>query len=111
MVDSSPTAQGPPSNIKSTFAPKPSRTCCAVVGLMRPDGLAEGATIGRPNARKSSCATACRGTRRAMDAKPAEASSETLQPAWRGKTKVKGPGQNRAAKVKASEENTANSIA
>ena len=43
MVDSTPTRQGPPSSMKSIRSPSESRTCCAVVGLMRPKALALGA--------------------------------------------------------------------
>ena len=38
-----PTWQGPPSSTRATASPSSSRTCCAVVGLMRPKRLAEGA--------------------------------------------------------------------
>lgn len=48
MVDSTPTVQGPPSKIMSTLSPRLSNTCCAVVGLMDLNLLAEGATIGTP---------------------------------------------------------------
>ena len=45
IVDSMPTSQSPPSSTASTAAPSSARTCSAVVGLMRPNLLAEGAAM------------------------------------------------------------------
>ena len=47
-VDSTPTAQGPPSTTAAMRPPSPSSTCAAVVGLTWPERLAEGAATGRP---------------------------------------------------------------
>jgi hypothetical protein len=46
MVDSTPTVQGPASRMASTAPPRPSCTWAAVVALIRPEGLAEGAASG-----------------------------------------------------------------
>ncbi len=45
MVDSMPTLHGPPSRISGTRSPSSSATCSAVVGLMRPKRLADGAAM------------------------------------------------------------------
>ncbi len=45
MVDSMPTLHGPPSRISGTRSPSSSATCAAVVGLMRPKRLADGAAM------------------------------------------------------------------
>ena len=50
MVDSTPTAVGPPSRMRSMRPPRSAITCCAVVGETWPERLAEGATTGRPSA-------------------------------------------------------------
>ena len=52
MVDSTPTAQGPPSTIPSIFPSISSSTCRAVVQLGRPERLAEGAATGTSAARR-----------------------------------------------------------
>ena len=77
--------------------PNPSSTCCAVVGLIWPERLAEGAATGRSVARSSARAMAWAGTRTARVCNPAPASSATGQLGWRGRTRVRGPGQNAAA--------------
>ena len=77
-VDSSPIGHGPPSRISGDFRrPNSAATCGAVVGLTRPERLAEGAAIGRPAARSSACATGCAGARTASVSRPALASSDT----------------------------------
>ena len=45
-MDSSPTAQGPPSSTAAIRPERPSSTCAARVGDTRPEGLAEGAASG-----------------------------------------------------------------
>ncbi len=92
-VDSMPMAQGPPSSTIAT-RPEPLATWLASVGLIAPEGLALGATIGLPLFAMSVCATSCEGTLSAIEARPAEASIDTGQSARRGTTSVKGPGQN-----------------
>jgi len=99
-VDSTPTLQGPPSSTSAIgpgSLPKESSTCSAAVGLSLPDRLALGAASGRSVARSSRRATGCAGTRMARLSSPALASSDTGQLSRRGRTRVSGPGQNRAA--------------
>ena len=48
---------GPPSRIMLTCPPSSSRTCSAVVGLMRPKRFADGAAMPEPNARSKASAT------------------------------------------------------
>ena len=93
-VDSSPNAQGPPSRIRVSSGPNSSSTCKAVVGLMRPNLLALGAAIGQSVLDKSFRARLWLGTRIARVSRPALAKKETLHPDRRGKTSVRGPGQN-----------------
>ena len=100
-VDSSPTAQGPPSRTMSTAEPSDRFTWAAVVGLMRPDRLALGAAIGRSTSFSSASAMSCWGTRKAMLSNPAEANNDTGQSLRRSTTSVSGPGQNTRAKVSA----------
>jgi hypothetical protein len=45
MVDLMPTLHGPPSRTSGTASPSSSRTCSAVVGLIRPKRLADGAAM------------------------------------------------------------------
>ncbi len=63
IVDSIPTAHGPPSRMIDSASPRSSATCCAVVGEMRPKRLADGAAIPPPNSARSARATGCEGTR------------------------------------------------
>ena len=65
MVDSRPTRHGPPSRISGTASPNSARTCAAVVGLMWPKRLADGAAMPLPNARSRASASGWSGTRRA----------------------------------------------
>ena len=102
IVDSTPMGQGPPSRIMSTTAPRSATTSRAVVGLSRPDRLAEGATIGRPARRNRSSARGWFGIRRPTLANPAQARSQTDPVRARGSTRVSGPGQNRMASRSAS---------
>ncbi len=102
IVDSMPTAHGPPSSTMATRPESLSRTWLAKVGLIAPEGLALGATIGLPLLAMSVCATSWEGTLSAIEARPAEASIDTGQSALRGTTSVKGPGQNARARRSAS---------
>ena len=77
-------------------------------GADAPERLALGATTGRLTARSRSSARGWLGTRNAMLESPAEASSETGQPAARRTTTVKGPGQNARTSFFASAENVPN---
>ena len=63
MVDSTPTAHGPPSSTRSTSSPRSARTWSAVVGLTRPKRLADGAAMPPPSARSSCSASGWSGTR------------------------------------------------
>ena len=104
-------AQGPPSSTSASLPVSPSATCWALVGLTRPDGLALGATTGRPTASSSRLATGWAGTRSAMVSRPAQARSETGQSGRRFSTMVSGPGQKAAASFSASGVNNASSRA
>ena len=97
IVDSSPTAQAPPSRTASIRPDSPAITCAALVGLIRPDGLAEGAATGPPKARSSACATGCAGTRTPRVGNPAVTRGAIPDPARNGRTRVIGPGQCAAA--------------
>ena len=94
MVDSSPTSQAPPSTTAAIRPSSPASTCAGDVGLIRPDGLADGAATGPPNAASSARATGCAGTRTATVSSPAVTSGESPAPARSGSTSVSGPGQN-----------------
>ena len=93
-----PLRVAPPS---STMSMRPSRsamTCCAVVGETWPERLADGATIGLPNAASSARATGWSGTRTAIVSRPAVARSATGQPGACGSTSVSGPGHSAASR-------------
>ncbi len=70
-------AQGPPSSATAAAAPVSATASAKVVGLGRPERLADGATIGRPNAAITACATGCAGARTATVSRPARARSQT----------------------------------
>ena len=96
-VDSRPTGQAPPSRISATSSPNSAATCAAMVGLTRPERLADGAAIGLAAARSNSCATGWAGARSATVSRPALASSDNPASARRRSTRVSGPGQKRCA--------------
>src|SRR6266446_6324168 len=98
-VDSTPTGVGPPSRISSMRPSRSSRTCSARVGLGHPERLADGAAMGRPLASISARATGWDGTRAATVSSPPVVMSGTV--AARGRTRVRGPGQKRAATSRA----------
>ena len=91
-VDSTPTGQGPPSRMTSMRPSISSRTCCAVVGLGRPERLAEGAAMGTPAALMRASAVLCSGIRTATVGRPAATSSGTIS--LLKNISVRGPGQN-----------------
>ena len=100
IVDSTPTAHGPPSSTTATSSPRSARTAPAVVGLTRPKRFADGAASPPPNA--SSSAT--------RDRMVGHAQPDGVEPAGdriarrgrlRGTTTVSGPGQNASASVRA----------
>ena len=66
IVLSRPTGHGPLSSTAAMRPLSPSMTWAALVGLIVPEGLAEGAATGPPNCANSFWASRCSGTRRAM---------------------------------------------
>ncbi len=99
-VDSIPTVVGPPSRMTSTAAPSWATTCAAVVGETRVKALALGAAMGTPARSMRARATGCAGTRTPTVSSPALTASEISLA--RGRTRVSGPGQKAAARVRAS---------
>ena len=99
MVDSTPTADGPPSSTSGTASPSPLRTCAARLGLIRPKRLADGAASPVMPTGASACIscanTGCDDTRSAMVSCPALAKGGAS--GRRGSTSVSGPGQKAAA--------------
>ena len=87
-------AQGPPSRADGRAAPVSSTASAKVVGLGRPERLAEGATSGPPNAASTACASGWAGARTATVSSPARARSQTAAASRTGSTRVSGPGQN-----------------
>src|SRR3954454_16307213 len=84
MVESTPTPPGPPSSTTSTSDPRSARTWAAVVGLTRPNRLADGAASPPSKARRSRNASGWPGTR-SPTSPPAEAPRE------RNRQRVPGP--------------------
>ena len=95
MVDSTPTAQGPPSTMPSIFPFISSSTSAAQVQLGRPEVLALGAATGTPASRMTASVTAWSGQRTPTVSSPAVVSLGTT--GFRFRIMVKGPGQNRRA--------------
>ncbi|MNJ42298.1 hypothetical protein D3C77_372620 [compost metagenome] len=79
---------------------KSSPTCCASVGLGRPDRLALGAATGHPAAAMSRSATSWAGIRTATVDRPAVTRGETA-PGTAGSTSVSGPGQKASMSARA----------
>ena len=96
-VDSTPTAQLPPSMIMSIRPPTSSSTSWAEVQLGRPEVLALGAAMAIPASRIMARVTGWLGQRTPTVSRPAVVSSGTV--GWRFKTMVSGPGQNFRARV------------
>ena len=94
MVDSTPKSQAPPSRIMGIFPSISTKTDSAVVGLGRPEILAEGAAMGTPAAAIKARATSCSGMRTPTVASPPVILSGTML--LRGRIKVMGPGQKAA---------------
>ena len=94
-VDSTPTAQGPPSKIRGSRPSMSARTSWAVVGLGRPERLADGAAKAQPDASITCRTTGWLGIRMPTVSRPAQHSSATSGP--RGMMMVSGPGQKAAA--------------
>ena len=95
IVDSIPTSHGPPSRI-SKSAPNSSRTCCAVVGEIWPNLLAEGAAMmplpTLENSTSNCCASGCAGQRNPTVSCPPVTAFGTRADFF--KISVSGPGQN-----------------
>ena len=107
MVDSRPTCAGPASSIRPDCSPSSASTSCAVVGLMRPERLAEGAASGRPKARISF--ERHRMTRHAQrnGLQSGTRKFTDLVAGATGSTSVSGPGQKRSARRCARSSSTA----
>ena len=71
------------------------------MALTLPEGLALGAATGRPASRNRAAATGWAGTRSATVPSPALTSSDRGVSARRGNTKVRAPGQNFRASLRA----------
>ena len=97
IVDSSPCWVRPASMINSIRPLSSASTCCAVVGLMRPNRFALGAAIGFPSSEMISAKTGCELIRTATVSSPAVTISGTID--RRSKTSVSGPGQNRVTNL------------
>ena len=95
MVDSTPTAQGPPSTMPSIRPSMSSRTSWAQVQLGRPERLALGAATGTPASRRRARATGWSGQRMPTVSSPAVVASGTM--GLRRRIMVRGPGQKRRA--------------
>ena len=79
------------------LSPKLLETWCGVVGLKLPDKLALGAATGQLASSSNWRAAGCPGARNATVLSPAEASLDMFECGRRGRTSVKGPGQNFSA--------------
>ena len=99
IVLSTPIGEGPPSRITSvagsSTSPRSASTWAAVVGLTRPNGLADGAAMPRPERASSSCVSGWAGARSPTESRPPVTASSTR--AARGSSRVSGPGQQVAA--------------
>ena len=94
-VDSSPTAQSPPSTIASTRPIRSSQTCSKAEGLGRPERFADGAASGTPAARMIARAAGCDGMRTATVSSPPVVSFGTIADFFM--MIVSGPGQKASA--------------
>ena len=92
MVDSTPTAQGPPSTMAGILPFMSSSTSWALVQLGRPEVLALGAAMGTPAASMMAKVTGWSGQRTPTVSSPPVVRSGTLS--FRGRIMVRGPGQN-----------------
>ena len=97
MVDSTPTAQGPPSTMPSILPSMSSSMSAMLVGLGRPEVLPEGAATGTPAAAIMARHTGWAGQRMPTVSSPAVTASGTMGLCLR--IMVSGPGQNRSARA------------
>ena len=95
IVDSTPTAHGPPSNIPSILPSMSSIMSAMHVGLGRPDVLPEGAAMGTSAAAMTARVMGWFGQRTPTVSNPPVVRSGTM--GFRGKIMVSGPGQNFSA--------------
>ena len=95
IVDSTPTAHGPPSNIPSILPSMSSIMSAMHVGLGRPDVLPEGAAMGTSAAAMTARVMGWFGQRTPTVSNPPVVRSGTM--GFRGKIIVSGPGQNFSA--------------
>ena len=96
MVDSTPTAHGPPSTMPSILPSISSAMWPAVVGLGRPEVLPLGAATGTPAASMMARVTGWSGQRTPTVSSPPVVCRGTFS--RRGRIMVSGPGQNRSAR-------------
>ena len=104
MVDSIPCSVAPPSTISGIQPLNSSHTCCAVVGLMRPNRFALGAASGRFSFVTTSRKIGWALIRNATVSNPAVTMSGTIS-RFR-KMIVNGPGQNFSINLRATCEST-----
>ena len=95
IVDSTPTAHGPPSNMPSILPSMSSIMSLMHVGLGRPEVLPEGAAMGTSAAAMIARVTGWFGQRTPTVSRPPVVRSGTM--GLRGRIIVRGPGQNRSA--------------
>ncbi len=97
MVDSTPTAQGPPSTMPLIFPSMSSSMSAMLVGLGRPEVFPDGAATGTPAAAMTARHTGWAGQRMPTVSSPAVTASGTT--GLRRRIMVRGPGQNRSARM------------
>ena len=100
IVDSTPTAHGPPSNIPSILPSMSSIMSAMHVGLGRPEVLPDGAAMGTSAAAMTARVMGWFGQRTPTVSNPPVVRSGTM--GFRGKIIVSGPGQNFSASAYAS---------
>ena len=97
MVDSTPTAQGPPSTMPPIFPSISSSMSAILLGLGRPEVLPDGAATGTSAAARMARQTGWAGQRIPTVSSPAVTTSGTTR--FRRSTMVSGPGQKRSARA------------
>ena len=100
-VDSSPTRAAPPLRMQGMRPSISSTTADQLVGLGRPDRLADGAATGVPQAVRNAAATGCPGQRIPTVSSPAVTSSGRSR--CLGTITVNGPGKNAAISFSAAD--------
>ena len=97
IVDSTPTVQGPPSNMPSILPSISSIISAMQVGLGRPEVLPEGAAMGTSAAAMMARVTGWSGQRTPTVSSPAVVCRGTM--GFLGRIIVRGPGQNFSARA------------